>query len=159
MACSASCLCSKEVSLMTFEASLDDRVKISEHTGSRTKGPLRDQGLWWGSKTLKPQRRVSFHSTDEMTIQLTLKVVKSSDEELTLFLVELSNQWQRHLLQVWRSSSVIQVRKMMEVLTAITPEAQIVTCNGKRLENGKSMILYGIRKGSLPFLVHYSIGS
>ncbi|XP_023597185.1 ubiquitin D isoform X2 [Trichechus manatus latirostris] len=145
---------------MTFTANKDDRVKkISEHIRSKTKVPVRDQILLLGSKTLQPQRKLSSYGIDkEKTIHLTLKVVKPSDEELPMVLVELRDEGQRHLLQVRRSSSVAQVKKMIEVKTAITPETQIVTCNGKKLEDGKIMADYGIKKGNFLFLTYHCIG-
>ncbi|XP_049743279.1 ubiquitin D [Elephas maximus indicus] len=164
MAPNASCLCvnvhSEEWKLMTFTADQDDRVKkINEHVRSKTKVPVQDQILLLGSKTLQPQRTLSSYGIDkEKTIHLTLKVVKPSDEELPMVLVESGDEGQRHLLQVRRSSSVAQVKKMIELKTAITPETQIVTCNGKKLEDGKTMADYGIRKGNLLFLTHHCIG-
>lgn len=151
---------SEEWKLMTFPANPDDRVKkINEHIRSKTKVPVQDQVLQLGSKTLKPHRKLSSYGIDkETTIHLTLKVVNPSDEELPLFLVEPSDMGQRHLLQVRRSSSVAQVKEMIEAKTAVTPEKQIVTCNGKRLEDGKTMANYGIRKNSLLFLTSYCIG-
>lgn len=56
------------------------------------------------------------------------------------------------------SSSVPEVKKMIETKTAVTPEKQIVTCNGKRLEDGKIMADYNIRTGHLLFLTPYCIG-
>ncbi|XP_035967186.2 ubiquitin D [Halichoerus grypus] len=164
MASSASCLCvkvySEEGTSMTFTANVSDRVKkINEHVRAKTKVPVQDQVLLMGSKTLKPQRKLSSYGIDkETTIHLTLKVVKPSDEELPLFLVESRDQGQRHLLQVRRSSSVAQVKQMIETKTAIMPEKQIVTCNGKRLEDGKTMADYGIRGGNLLFLTAHCIG-
>ncbi|KAM5287460.1 ubiquitin D-like [Hipposideros larvatus] len=160
----ASCLLvnvhSQEWKSMTFSAKSDDRVKkINEHVRSKTKVPVQDQVLLMGSKTLKPQRKLSSYGIDkETTIHLTLKVVRPSDEELPLFLVESGDEGQRHLLQVRRSSSVPEVKKMIEIKTAVTPEKQIVTCNGKRLEDGKSMADYNIRKGHLLFLTYHCIG-
>ncbi|XP_011800259.1 PREDICTED: ubiquitin D [Colobus angolensis palliatus] len=162
MAPNASCLCvhvrSKEWDLMTFDANPYDSVKkINEHVRSKTKVPVQDQVLLLGSKILKPRRRLSSYGIDKKeTIHLTLKVVKSSDEELLpLYLVESGDEGQRHLLQVRRSSSVAQVKAMIETKTGITPETQIVNCNGKRLEDGKMMADYGIRKGN--FLTSYCI--
>ncbi|XP_045398055.1 ubiquitin D isoform X1 [Lemur catta] len=151
---------STEWELMAFDANLDDRVKkINEHVRSKTKVPVQDQVLLLGSKILKPQRRLSSYGIDkEKTIHLTLKVVKPGDEELPLFLVESGDEGQRHLLQLRRSSSVAQVKEMIETKTAITPETQIVTCNGKRLENGKIMADYNIRKGNILFLTYHCIG-
>ncbi|XP_045659881.1 ubiquitin D-like [Ursus americanus] len=106
MASSASCLhvkvYSEEGTAMTFTANLEDRVKkISEHVRAKTKIPVQDQVLLLGSKTLKPQRKLSSYGIDKQTtIHLTLKVVEPSDEELPLVLVELRNGGQRHLLQV-----------------------------------------------------------
>lgn len=89
---------------MTFTANLHDRVKkIHEHVRSETKVPVQDQVLQLGSKILKPQRKLSSYGVDkETTIHLTLKVVRPSDEELPLFLVESGDEGQRHLLQVRR---------------------------------------------------------
>lgn len=145
---------------MTFTASSDDRVKkINEHVRSKTKVPVQDQVLQLGSKILKPRKKLSSYGIDkETTIHLTLKVVKPSDEELPLFLVESGDEGCRHLLQVRRSSSVTQVKKLIKNKTAITPEKQIVTCNGKRLEDGKIMADYGIRRGNLLFLTYHCIG-
>lgn len=145
---------------MTFTASSDDRVKkINEHVRSKTKVPVQDQVLQLGSTILKPPRKLSSYGIDkETTIHLTLKVVKPSDEELPLFLVESGDEGHRHLLQVRRSSSVTQVKELIKNKTAITPEKQIVTCNGKRLEDGKIMADYGIRRGNLLFLTYHCIG-
>lgn len=145
---------------MTFDTTESDKVKkINEHIRSKTKVSVQDQVLLLGSKILKPQRKLSSYGIDkEKTIHLTLKVVKPSDEELPLFLVESSNEGQRHLLQVRRSSSVSQVKEMIESVTAVSPKTQIVTCNGKRLEDGKIMADYNIRRGSLLFLTGHCIG-
>ncbi|XP_066105658.1 ubiquitin D [Saccopteryx bilineata] len=151
---------SEEWKLMTFAASSDDRVKkINEHIRSKTKVSVQDQVLLLGSTTLKPQRKLSSYGIDkETTVHLTLKVVSPSDEELPLCLVESGDQGQRHPLQVRRSSPVAQVREMVEAKTAVPPEKQTVTCNGKRLEDGKTMADYNIKKGSLLFLTPYCIG-
>ncbi|KAF5925192.1 hypothetical protein HPG69_008876, partial [Diceros bicornis minor] len=151
---------SQQWKLMTFTAYLEDRVKkINEHVRSKTKVPVHDQILLLGSKTLKPMRKLSSYGIDkETTIHLTLKVVKPSDEELNMTLVESGDEGQRHLLQVRRSSSVAQVKEMIKAKTAITPEKQIVTCNGKKLEDGKIMADYGVRKGNLLFLTRHCIG-
>ncbi|XP_029410581.1 ubiquitin D, partial [Nannospalax galili] len=151
---------SEQWPLMTFDTSMDDRVKkINEHIRSKTKVPVLDQVLLLGSKALNPQRKLSSYGIDkETTIHLTLKVVGPSDEELSLFLVESGSEGQRHLLQVRRSSSVAQVKEMIQSVTAMIPKKQIVTCNGKRLEDGKVMADYNIRRGSLLFLTGYCIG-
>ncbi|XP_028712485.1 ubiquitin D [Peromyscus leucopus] len=159
----ASCICivhSEQWPLMTFDATESDKVKkINEHIRSQTKVSVHDQILLLGSEILKPQRKLSSYGIDkETTIHLTLKVVKPSDEELPLFLVESSNEGQRHLLHVRRSSSVAQVKEMIEKVTTVTPKTQIVTCNGKRLEDGKIMADYNIRRGSLLFLTMHCIG-
>ncbi|XP_057556293.1 ubiquitin D-like [Hippopotamus amphibius kiboko] len=145
---------------MTFPACSEDRVKkINEHVRSKIKVPVQDQVLQLGSKTLKPQRTLSSYGIDrETTIHLTLKVVRPSDEELTLELVESGDEGQRHCLQVRRSSSVAQVKKMIETKTAIPHKKQVVTCNGKKLEDGKIMADYGIKKGHLLFLTYPCIG-
>ncbi|XP_006896350.1 PREDICTED: ubiquitin D-like [Elephantulus edwardii] len=163
MAPNASCLCVnvhlEEGELMTFTANLSDRVKkINEHVRSKTKVPVQDQLLFLGSKTLKPERNLSSYGIDkEKTIHLTLKVVKPSDEELSMMLIESGDGGQRHLLQVRRSSAVAQVRKLIEMKTAVPPEAQIVICNGKKLEDGKTMVDYNIKNGSILFLTKYYI--
>uniref|UniRef100_G1QA73 Ubiquitin D n=1 Tax=Myotis lucifugus TaxID=59463 RepID=G1QA73_MYOLU len=151
---------SEEWGSMTFAASLEDRVKkIGEHVRSKTHVPVQDQVLLLGSKPLKPHRTLSSYGIDhETTVHLTLRVVKPSDEELPLVLVEPGDEGQRHLLQVRRSSSVAQVKEMIETKTAVPPEKQIVTCNGKRLEDGKTMARYGIRKGTSLFLTPHCIG-
>ncbi|XP_021515655.1 ubiquitin D [Meriones unguiculatus] len=159
----ASCICvvhSEQWPLMTFDTSENDKVKkINEHIRSKTKVFVQDQILLLGSKVLKPQRKLSSYGIDKETvIHLTLKVVKPSDEELPLFLVELSNEGQRHLLQVRRSSSVAQVKDMIKSETAVSPKDQIVTCNGKRLEDGKVMADYNIKSGTLLFLTVRCIG-
>ncbi|XP_075834866.1 ubiquitin D isoform X2 [Microtus pennsylvanicus] len=145
---------------MTFDTTESDKVKkINEHIRSKTKVSVQDQVLLLGSEVLKPQRKLSSYGIDkDTTIHLTLKVVKPSDEELPLFLVESSNEGQRHLLQVRRSSSVSQVKEMIENVTAVSPKTQVVTCNGKRLEDGKIMADYNIRRGSLLFLTAHCIG-
>ncbi|XP_047415483.1 ubiquitin D [Sciurus carolinensis] len=151
---------SVEWPLMTFAACYKDSVKkITEHIRSKTKVPVQDQVLLLGSQTLEPQKTLSFYGIDkENTIHLTLKVVKPSDEELPLFLVEARDEGQRYLLQVRRSSSVTQVKKMIETVSGVTPKNQIVTCNGKKLEDGKIMADYSIKKGNLLFLTRYCIG-
>lgn len=75
-----------------------DRVnKISEHVRSKTKVPVQDQVLQLGSKTLKAaENSVIVWHDKETTIHLTLKVVKPSDEELPLVLVEPKSEGQRH---------------------------------------------------------------
>lgn len=145
---------------MTFDTTESDKVKkINEHIRSKTKVSVQDQVLLLGSEILKPQRKLSSYGIDkDTTIHLTLKVVKPSDEELPLFLVESSNEGQRHLLQVRRSSSVSQVKEMIENVTAVSPKTQVVTCNGKKLEDGKIMADYNIRRGSLLFLTGHCIG-
>lgn len=55
------------------------------------------------------------------------------------------------------SSSVIKMKRMVEVVTAVTLETQTVTHDGRSLEVAKSMADYGIRKGNVLFLVHYSL--
>ncbi|CAO2636325.1 Ubiquitin D [Lemmus lemmus] len=154
------CVHSEQWPLMTFGTTESDKVKkINEHIRSKTKVSVQDQVLLLGSKILKPQRKLSSYGIDkETTIHLTLKVVKPSDEELPLILVESGNEGQRHLLQVRRSSSVAQVKEMIEHVTAMSPKTQIVTCNGKRLEDGKIMANYNIRRGSLLFLTGHCIG-
>ena len=144
---------------MTFPAHPGDRVnKIKERVRSRTKVPVPDQVLQLGSKTLKPQRTLSSYGIDkETTIHLTLKVVKPSGEELPLVLVE-PGEGQRHELQVRRSSSVTQVKEMIKMRTAVPPKKQIENCNGKKLEDGKIMGDYGIKKGHLLFLTYTCIG-
>lgn len=145
---------------MTFDTTENDKVKkINEHIRSKTKVSVQDQALLLGSEVLKPQRKLSSYGIDkDTTIHLTLKVVKPSDEELPLVLVESSNEGQRHLLQVRRSSSVSQVKEMIENVTAVSPKTQVVTCNGKKLEDGKIMADYNIRRGSLLFLTGHCIG-
>ncbi|XP_045862091.1 ubiquitin D-like [Meles meles] len=145
---------------VTFTANLGDRVrKINEHVRAKTKIPVQDQVLLLGSKMLKPQRRLSSYSIDkETTVHLTLKVVKPSEDELPVTLVQAGDGGQGHLLQVRRSSSVAQEKQMIETKTAIAPEQQIVTCNGKRLEDGKTMADYGIRRGTALWLADYCIG-
>ncbi|XP_037022983.2 ubiquitin D [Artibeus jamaicensis] len=164
MASNVSCLCvnvhSKEWESMTFTANLDDKVKkINEHVRSKTKVPVQDQVLLLGSKILKPRRKLSSYGIDkETTIHLTLKVVKPSDEELPLFLVESGDEGQRHLLHVRRHSSVAEVKEMIKTKTGVTPEKQIVTCNGKKLHDGNTMANYGIERGNLLFLTYHCIG-
>ena len=138
----------------TFTAHPGDRVnKISEHVRSKTKVPVQDQVLQLGPKTLKPQRTLSSYGIDkETTVHLTLKVVKPSDEELHLVLVEPGDEGQRHRLQVRRSTPVTQVKEMIKMKTAIPPKEQIVICNGKKLEDGKIMGDYGIQKTHLMFM-------
>lgn len=145
---------------MTFRTTENDKVKkINEHVRSQTKVSVQDQILLLDSKILKPHRKLSSYGIDkETTIHLTLKVVKPTDEELPLFLVESGNEGQRHLLQARRTSSVAQVKEMIESVTAVKPKRQIVTCNGKRLEDGKIMADYNIKSGSLLFLTGHCIG-
>ncbi|KAJ1068836.1 hypothetical protein K5549_018705, partial [Capra hircus] len=145
---------------MTFTAHPGDRVnKISEHVRSKTKVPVQYQVLQLGPKTLKPQRTLSSYGIDkETTIHLTLKVVRPSDEELPLVLVEPGDEGQRHELQVRRSTPVTQVKEMIKMKTAIPPKKQIVNCNGKKLEDGKIMGDYGIQKGHSLFMTYPCIG-
>ena len=126
---------------MTFTAHPGDRVnKISEHVRSKTKVPVQAQVLQLGPKTLKPQRTLSSYGIDkETTIHLTLKVVRPSEEELPLVLVEPGDEGQRHQLQVRTSTSVTQVKEMIKRNTAIPPNKQIVNYNGKKLEDGMIM--------------------
>ena len=126
---------------MTFTAHPGDRVnKISEHVRSKTKVPVQDQVLQLGWKILKPQRTLSSYGIDkETTIHLTLKVVRPSEEELPLVLVEPGDEGQRHQLQVRTSTSVTQVKEMIKRNTAIPPNKQIVNYNGKKLEDGMIM--------------------
>ncbi|XP_021074154.1 ubiquitin D [Mus pahari] len=156
------CTCvvhSNQWPLMTFETTKNDKVKkINEHIRSQIKVSVQDQILTLDSKILKSHRKLSSYGIDkETTIHLTLKVVKPSDEELPLFLVESKNG-QRHLLRVRRSSSVAQVKEMIKNVAAVTPKKQIVNCNGKKLEDGKIMADYNIKSGSLLFLTAYCIG-
>ncbi|XP_032126751.1 ubiquitin D [Sapajus apella] len=83
---------------MTFDVNPDDSMKkISEHVCSKTKVPVQDQVLLMGSKVLKPQRRLSSYGIDkEKTIHFTLKVVKPSDEEVPLTLMESGDEGQQH---------------------------------------------------------------
>ncbi|XP_054577957.1 ubiquitin D-like isoform X1 [Eptesicus fuscus] len=164
MAPNAACLCvhvqSEQWGPMAFAASPEDRVrKISEHVRSKTQVAVRDQVLLLGSKPLKPRRTLSSYGIDrETTIHLTLRVVEPSDEALPLVLVEPGDQGQRHGLLVRRASSVAQVKAMIETKTALPPEKQVVTCNGKKLEDGKTMASYGIRRGTSLFLTHHCYG-
>ena len=86
----------------TFKVNLKQRAKeITEHVWSKTKVPMQDQVLQLGSKTLKSQRTLSSCGIDKETpTHLTLKVVKPSDEELPLVLVEPGDEGQRHDFQV-----------------------------------------------------------
>ncbi|XP_070634377.1 uncharacterized protein [Bos indicus] len=95
---------------MTFKVNLRQRAKeITEQVWHKTKVPMQDQVLQLGSKTLKSQRTLSSYGIDkETTIHFTLKVVKPTDEQLPLVLVEPGDEEQRHDLQVRRSSSVAQ---------------------------------------------------
>ncbi|XP_070217434.1 uncharacterized protein [Bos mutus] len=95
---------------MTFKVNLRQRAKeITEQVWHKTKVPMQDQVLQLGSKTLKSQRTLSLYGIDkETTIHFTLKVVKPTDEQLPLVLVEPGDEEQRHDLQVRRSSSVAQ---------------------------------------------------
>ncbi|KAM6185023.1 ubiquitin D [Rhynchocyon petersi] len=151
---------SEKWKLLTFTANHNDRVrKINEHIRSKTKVSVQDQVLLLGSKPLKPERTLSSYGIDkETTIHLTLKVVKPSDDELPMVLIEPDYEGQRHLLHVRRSNSVAEVKKMIEVKTGIPPETQRATCNGKNLEDGKIMADYNIKKGNLIFLTNLSIG-
>ncbi|KAF0871673.1 UBD protein, partial [Crocuta crocuta] len=153
-------VCSEKWTSMTLTADVDDRVKkINEFVRAKTKVPVQDQVLLLGSKTLKPQRKLSSYGIDrQTTIHLTLKVVKPCEEELPLFLVEAGDEGQRHLLQVRRASSVAQVKQMIESKTAVVPEKQIVVCNGKKLEDGKTMAEYGIKRGNLLLMTKYCVG-
>lgn len=49
-------------------------------------------------------------------------------------------------------------KMIIETKTAIMPKKQIVTCNGKRLEDGRIMADYGIRRGNKLFLTAHHIG-
>ncbi|XP_070217435.1 uncharacterized protein [Bos mutus] len=86
---------------MTFKVNLRQRAKeITEQVWHKTKVPMQDQVLQLGSKTLKSQRTLSLYGIDkETTIHFTLKVVKPTDEQLPLVLVEPGDEEQRHDLQ------------------------------------------------------------
>ena len=116
----------------TFKVNLSQRAKdITEHVRSKPKVPKQDQVLQLGSKTLKSQRTLSSYGTDkETTIHLTLKVVKPSDKELPLVLMETGDEGQRHNLQVQRSSSVAQVRQLFQTQRAVTPKKLWLVENG-----------------------------
>ncbi|XP_010844935.1 PREDICTED: ubiquitin D-like [Bison bison bison] len=115
---------------MTFKVNLRQRAKeITEQVWHKTKVPTQDQVLQLGSKTLKSQRTLSSYGIDkETTIHFTLKVVKPTDEQLPLVLVEPGDEEQRHDLQVRRSSSVAQVRQVFQTRRAVTPKKLIVAC-------------------------------
>ena len=85
---------SEEGTSTTFTVNERDRVKkVSEHVWAKTKVAVQYQVLLLGSKTLNTQRKLSSSGMDkEMTIHLTLKVVKPSDEELPLVLVESDDE-------------------------------------------------------------------
>ncbi|MXQ97416.1 hypothetical protein E5288_WYG005288 [Bos mutus] len=86
---------------MTFKVNLRQRAKeITEQVWHKTKVPMQDQVLQLGSKTLKSQRTLSLYGIDKETkIHFTLKVVKPTDEQLPLVLVEPGDEEQRHDLQ------------------------------------------------------------
>ncbi|XP_068929226.1 ubiquitin D-like [Petaurus breviceps papuanus] len=145
--------------LMKFTAQKDDRVKkINEHIRSKTKVPVKNQMLLLGSKTLNPEKKLSHYWLDpSTTIHLTLKVVEPSDEELQVFLREMDDG-KKYPLRIRPTSSVSQVKEVIKATTGVPPEAQIVSCNGKKLEEGKIMADYRIQKGSIFFLSRFCIG-
>ncbi|XP_043855596.1 ubiquitin D [Dromiciops gliroides] len=150
---------SEEQGPMKFTVQKDDRVKkINEAVRSKTKVPVENQILFLGSKTLKPEKKLSYYWLDpSTTIHLTLKVVKPSDEELQVFLMEV-DEGKKHPFQIRRTSSVSQVKEAIGAITAMPPKDQIVNCNGKVLENGKIMADYRLKKGNIFFLSKKCIG-
>ncbi|XP_007532384.2 ubiquitin D [Erinaceus europaeus] len=151
---------SEEFQNLSFTATKNDRVKkINEHIRSRTNVPVKEQILKLGSKTLEEKRKLSSYGIDkETTIHLTLKVVKPDDEELLLTLVDTKDEGQRYQIEVRRSSSVTQVKEIIAAKTALPPDQQIVVCNGKKLEDGKTMKEYNIKKFNVLFLTSLCIG-
>ncbi|XP_044532859.1 ubiquitin D [Gracilinanus agilis] len=144
---------------MKLTAQKEDPVKkINEHVQSKTRVPVENQLLFWGSKVLKPERKLSHYWLDpSTTIHLVLKVVKPNDEELEVSLLEFF-QGKNHLLRIRRSSSVSQVKEVIKAITALPPEAQRVICNNKELEDGKIMSDYSIQEGSTLVLFRRCIG-
>lgn len=137
----------------------DGERKINEHVKSQTKIPVQDQVLPQDSETLKLQRKLPFNCIDkDGIIYLPLKVVSPSDEEMPLCLEESGDEEERHHLPVRRSRSVLKEKNTIETETVVTPKKQIVTCNGKRLEDGKLMGDYNIRRGHSLFLTYHCIG-
>ncbi|KAG8525041.1 Ubiquitin D, partial [Galemys pyrenaicus] len=149
---------SEKFDSMTFTANSDDRVnKISEHVRSKTNIPVLNQVLQLGSKTLEPQRTLSSYGIDkETTIHLTLKVVKPSNEKLTLIVVDLSDEGQKYYIRARKSTSVSTIKQRIKRTTAKRPKT--VTCNGKRLEVGKTMRDYRIKGGDFLFVTPYCKG-
>ncbi|XP_074254474.1 ubiquitin D isoform X1 [Saimiri boliviensis] len=91
-----------------------------------------------GSKVLKPQRRLSSYGIDkEKTIHLTLKVVKASDEEVPLTLMESGDEGQPHLLQVRRTSSVAQVSHGVHALCTRSSGAADIGGDGSQFLLGR----------------------
>ncbi|XP_003340419.2 ubiquitin D [Monodelphis domestica] len=144
---------------MKLTAQKEDLVKkINERIQSKTKVPVENQLLSWGSQVLKPERKLSHYWLDtSTTIHLTLKVVEPSDEELQVFLVG-TNGGKKHLLHIRRSSSVSEVKEKIMAIATLPPKAQRVICNGKELEDGKIMSDYNIQQGCTFFLWGRCIG-
>ncbi|XP_036623660.1 ubiquitin D-like [Trichosurus vulpecula] len=150
---------SQSQELMKFTAQKDDRVKkINEQIRSKNKVPVKNQKLLLGSKTLNPEKKLSHYWLDpSTTIHLTLKVVEPSDEELEVFLKEM-DRGRKYPFHIRPTSSVSQAKEVIKAITGVLPEAQIVSCNGKKLEDGKIMFDYCIEKGSIFFLSSFCIG-
>ncbi|XP_072497608.1 ubiquitin D-like [Notamacropus eugenii] len=144
--------------VMKFTAQKDDRVKkIHEQIRFKTKVPVQNQMLLLGSKTLNPAKKLSHYWLDpSTTIHLTLKVVEPSDEELQVFLREVDGG-KKYPFNIRPSNSVPQVKEVIKTITGVPPEAQIVTCNGKKLEDKKIMADYRIQKGNTFFLSTFYI--
>ncbi|XP_020829715.1 ubiquitin D isoform X2 [Phascolarctos cinereus] len=144
---------------MRFTAQKDDRVKkINEQISSKIKVPAENQMLLLGSKALDPEKKLSHYWFDpSTTMHLTLKVVKPSDEELEAFLME-ADEGKKHPFSIRRSSSVAQVKEIIKGITSGLLKDQTVYCNGKRLEDGKTMSDYLILNINIFFLCKKCIG-
>ncbi|XP_030045892.1 ubiquitin D [Microcaecilia unicolor] len=141
--------------LMSFLMNPGDRVKkLNEHIRSQTKIPVIEQELLLNETPLKQHKKLSDYGIEESsTIHLVLRVAQMSDAEVNLNLVDVEGN--HHPLKAKRSTSVKVVRQRIQQQTGVKPRHQVVVCNGKKLENGKTMAEYGIKNGTLLFMTYY----
>ncbi|XP_001507543.3 ubiquitin D [Ornithorhynchus anatinus] len=142
---------------LTFMAKPEDRVKqIHLCVREKTKIPMEDQTLFKEAKKLKPQRSLSAYGIEpQTTVHLTLKVVRPSPEPVDVTLVDSRHEGQTYPLQVRRTDSVAAVQKMIQEKTEVPPQFQVVICNGKRLEAGKTMAEYGTLQKAVFFITSF----
>nr|XP_033789898.1 ubiquitin D [Geotrypetes seraphini] len=143
------------INTLSFLMNPEDRVrKLNEHIRSLTKIPVIDQELLLNEKPLKQQKKLSDYGLDKSnTIHLVLRVAQMSDAEVSLNLVDVEGN--HHPLKAKRSNSVKQVRKRVQQHTGVKPSHQVIVCNGKKLENGKTMAEYGIKNGTMLFMTFF----